>query len=63
MPEREKCPLCGDDGYVEQWTSGGHLLADECPRLNDPGHAPFNATGILGPFDGEVAQGQEVDRG
>lgn len=43
------CPICDDDGWVEipDEETGGVLGGRECPRLNDPGHAPFNATGLL----------------
>lgn len=52
MGEREtRCPVCNDDGWIETWVEGpdGHYYpsSGECPRLNDPEHAPFNATGLL----------------
>jgi hypothetical protein len=46
----ERCPLCDDDGWVEQWVGepGQEMpIAADCPRLDEPSHAPFNATGIL----------------
>ena len=53
----QPCPLCNDDGWIETWIShmdeNGEWIGDqptqrECPHLNEPGHAPFNASGLLG---------------
>lgn len=43
------CPVCNNDGWYEEWDDDGVeiVVTRECPRLNDPGHAPFNATGLL----------------
>lgn len=43
------CPICDDDGWVDipDEETGGVLGPMECPRLDEPGHAPFNANGLL----------------
>lgn len=43
------CPICDDDGWYEVWDDDGdNIIANvECPKLNDPDHAPWNATGVL----------------
>lgn len=53
----EPCPVCDDDGWVDinDPEAGGVLGARECPRLDEPGHAPFNATGLLGDRNGGAA--------
>lgn len=64
----ERCQLCGDDGWVETWVShtdeNGEWVGDlpvqsDCPYLNEPGHAPFNATGILGAAGVTTTEGQD----
>lgn len=56
--DRSKCPVCDDDGYVEVWDEEGDMIVatHECPRLLSDGHAPFNATGILGPVETDETQ-------
>lgn len=43
-----KCQICEDDGWYDVLDADGFPLGPgECPRLHDPGHAPFNANGLL----------------
>lgn len=46
---RSRCEVCDDDGWCETWDEDAMQIVAtyECPRLNEPGHAPFNATGLL----------------
>lgn len=58
--QRDRCPVCEDDGWVEVFDDEGFPVgARECERLNDPGHAPFNASGLL---DGAVHDAEEPGR-
>lgn len=42
------CPACNDDGWVETYDDDGFPIgARDCPYLDRPFHAPFNATGML----------------
>lgn len=50
------CPVCLDNGWVLSCVSthdesgalaGEEWVQRECPHLHDPGHAAFNATGVL----------------
>lgn len=44
----QKCPVCDDDGWIDIDDEDGFPIgARECPRLHEPGHAEFNATGLL----------------
>lgn len=43
------CPACDNDGWVEVFDDEGFPVGvEECPYLNRPFHAPFDATGLLG---------------
>jgi hypothetical protein len=46
---RLRCEVCDDDGWCETWDEDAMRIVAtyECPRLSEPGHAPFNATDLL----------------
>lgn len=59
----ERCPVCDDDGWIDVDDENGDPIgARDCPRLHEPGHAPFNATGLLGPLEDPPA-GVSVEKG
>jgi hypothetical protein len=56
--EQMTCPVCDDDGFIDVLDENDDPIgARDCPHLHQPGHAPFNATGILGDLSAVPVRG------
>lgn len=57
-----RCPVCADDGWIDVLDDEGFPVgAMDCPRLDDPGHAAFNASGLI-PYRAVPAGSDGEDR-